>query len=341
MPRKGWRKQRPVVGDPSDPQGMAAALQRYVNHLVLKNYSPRTIELREYHVFVFVAWCDERAITRPGKVTPEILSRYQNHLRHHHKTNGQEMTPQTRGVHVTSIRMFFKWLARENLIPWNPASEMDLPKTGFYLPRGVLSQSDIEQILNAIDVSKRMGIRDRALIEVLYSTGIRRREATNLDISDLKPDQGVVLIRQGKGGIDRMVPIGERAIKWTEKYLIEVRPNLIPHHEETALFLCQGGYRFTPNNIGQVVKKRIKESSIQAEGCCHVFRHSMATHMLENGADIRYIQEILGHARLETTQIYTKVSIDKLKEIHTATHPAKLHRDVHPQEEQGRQSDDD
>ena len=249
------------------------------------------------------------------------------------------MTPQTRGVHVTSIRVFFKWLARENLIPWNPASEMDIPKVGFYLPRGVLGQSDIEQILNAIDVSRRIGIRDRALLEVLYSTGIRRREATDLDMSDLKTDQGVLLVRQGKGKNDRVVPIGERAVKWTEKYLIEVRPNLLPHHEETALFVTRHGDRFSPHNLGNLVKKRIIEAGIKVDGACHVFRHSMATLMLENGADIRYIQELLGHARLETTQIYTRVSIEKLKEIHTATHPARLHREH--KEEQGRRSGDD
>lgn len=327
MPRKGWRKPRPEVGNPSDPQGLAAALKRFVNHLELKNYSPRTVEIRAYHIYVFIAWCDERSITRPAQVTKAILTRYQNHLRHHLKSNGEETTPQTRGVHVTSIRVFFKWLAKENHIPWNPASEMEVPKVGFYLPHGVLGVSEIEQILNHMDVDTTLGLRDRALIELLYSTGIRRREAMNLDVTDLNADRGVLLVRQGKGGIDRMVPIGERAVKWTEKYLHEVRPTLIAHRDETALFVTQHGYRFSPHNLGGRVKKRIRDAGIQVYGACHVFRHSMATLMLENGADIRYIQEILGHARLETTQIYTRVSIEKLKAIHAATHPAKLRRE--------------
>ena len=339
MPRKGWRKQRPEVGDPSDPQGLASALRRFVDYMTIKNFATGTVETREYQIFNFIVWCDERSITRPTDVTKEILWRYQKHLHHFRKPNGAQMTPKTQGAHVTSIRVFFKWLSRENLIPWNPASELELPKIGFFLPHGVLDKSEIEQILNQVDVSKRLGIRDRAVIEVLYSTGIRRQEAANLDVRDLKADRGVLLVRQGKGKTDRVVPIGERAVKWTEKYLIEVRPNLLPHHEETALFVTRHGDRFSPHNLGNLVKKRIVEAGIKVDGACHVFRHSMATLMLENGADIRYIQELLGHARLETTQIYTRVSIEKLKEVHTATHPARLHREQ--KEEQGRGSDDD
>jgi integrase/recombinase XerD len=329
MPKKGWRKERPEVGDPTDPQGLAAALDRFTEHLTVKNFSPRTVEVRDYHVYRFIAWCDERSLTRPTEVTREIVERYQKHLCCHRKPNGNVMTPKTQSGHLTSLRVFFKWLTKANLIPWNPASELELPKVGFYLPHGVLDESQIEQIINHIDLSKRLGIRDRALLEVLYSTGIRRKEASELDLTDLKPDRGVLLVRQGKGGTDRVVPIGERAVKWTEKYLTDVRPNLLPHPEETALFLTQHGDRFAPHNLGNLVKKKIIEAGIEVDGACHVFRHSMATLMLENGADIRYIQEILGHAKLETTQVYTRVSIEKLKEIHTATHPARLKRDTH------------
>jgi len=337
VPRKGWRQARPEVGDPTDPQGLAVSLAKFLSHLKVKNFSERTVEVREHHIYCFIAWCDDRSLTRPGDVTKPILERYQKHLHYRQKSNGHPLTPNTQGSHITSIRMFFKWLTRQNLIPWNPASELELPTVGFHLPHGVLSREEIEQILNHIDLSNRLGIRDRAIIEVLYSTGIRRQEASNLDITDLNADRGVLVVRQGKGDKDRVVPIGARAIKWTEKYLTEVRPNLLPHPEEAALLITQDGNRFTPHNLGSLVKKKIIEAGIDVDGACHVFRHSMATLMLENGADIRYIQELLGHAKLETTQIYTRVSIEKLKEIHAATHPARLHR---AEEEKGKRSDD-
>jgi len=286
----------------------------------VKNFSARTVEVRELHLLNLIAWCDERTLTRPSELTRPILERYQKHLYRRQKPNGRPLTPKTQAGHLTSIRMFFKWLTRENLIPWNPASELELPKVGFYLPHGVLSQPEIEHILNHIDVSHRLGIRDRSIIEVLYSTGIRRQEAAHLDLTDLKADRGVLLIRQGKGKNDRVVPIGERAIKWTEKYLAEVRPNLLPYPEETALFLTCQGERMAPHHLGSLVKKRIIEAEIDVDGACHVFRHSMAT-------------ELLGHAKLETTQIYTRVSIEKLKEIHAATHPARLHRERAPEKE--------
>lgn len=333
MPRKGWRKARPVVGDPSDPTGLAISLNRFLTHLRVKNFSERTVEVREHHVFCFLVWCDARSITRPADITRQILERYQKHLYLSPRENGQGLTAKTQGGHLTSLRMFFKWLTRENVIPWNPASELELPKVGFHLPHGVLGQAEIEQILNEVDVSKRLGIRDRAILEVLYSTGIRRKEAVGLDLTDIKADRGVLLVRHGKGNKDRVVPIGERAIKWVEKYLVEVRPNLLPRPEEKALFLSSQGDRLSTYNLGSLVKKRIVEAGIEVEGSCHVFRHSMATLMLENGADIRYIQEILGHGRLETTQIYTRISIEKLKEIHTAAHPARLHREQPPDEE--------
>lgn len=327
MPRRGWRKPRPPVGDPADPKGLAVALRRYHEYMQIKNFTKSTVETRDYHIHNLIAWCDERSVTRPEDVSKPLLELYQKHLRHYRKSNGSLMTPKTQAGYVTSVRVFFKWLARSDLIPFNPASELELPKTGFYLPHGVLSVGEVEQILNDIDLSKRAGIRDRAIIEVLYSTGIRRKEACDLDLLDLKADRGVLLVRQGKGQTDRVVPIGERAIKWVEKYLIEVRPNLLPREDETALFLSNAAVRFTPHSLGALVKKRIVDAGIEVDGSCHVFRHSMATLMLENGADIRYIQQILGHARLETTQIYTRVSIEKLKDIHAATHPARLHRD--------------
>ena len=152
-------------------------------------------------------------------------------------------------------------------------------------------------------------------------------EVVNLKLYDMDVDRGTLMVRQGKGKKDRMVPIGKRAIGWIEKYITEVRPRLVVDPNNVTLFLTHLGDDFTTNRLTQLVREYVDAADIGKRGSCHLFRHTMATLMLENGADIRFIQAMLGHAKLETTQIYTQVSIRKLKEIHEATHPAKMNRE--------------
>ena len=169
-----------------------------------------------------------------------------------------------------------------------------------------------------------MGIRDRAILETLYSTGIRRHELTALKIYDIDIDAGMIFIRKGKGNKSRRIPIGNRALSWINKYLQEVRPTLDRGKNKTRLFLIYTGHPLSLNGLGNLVRKYLLQSGITKRGACHMFRHAMATQMLEGGADIRYIQQMLGHRNLDSTQVYTKVSIQKLKEIHTQSHPARL-----------------
>lgn len=195
------------------------------------------------------------------------------------------------------------------------------------LPKHVLTIAEVEQVMRQPKLDEPRGVRDRAIIETLYSTGMRRRELIGLALFDIDRERGTVMIRQGKGKKDRMIPIGERAIAWIDRYQEEVRPDLVvgrdPAHLAT-LFLTQTGEPFTPNRLTQLVRGYVEAARLGKSGSCHLFRHTMATLMLENGADIRYIQAMLGHAELSTTQIYTQVSIRRLKEIHTATHPGKV-----------------
>jgi integrase/recombinase XerD len=183
--------------------------------------------------------------------------------------------------------------------------------------------------MRKVNLDEPMGVRDRAILETLYSTGMRRRELIGLQLFDLDRERGTVMIRQGKGKKDRMIPIGERALTWIDRYQHEVRPGLVVGRDPavlSTLFLTHLGEPFTPNRLTQLVRGYIQAADLGKSGSCHLFRHTMATLMLENGADIRYIQAMLGHAELSTTQIYTQVSIRKLKEIHTATHPGKLRK---------------
>jgi integrase/recombinase XerD len=224
------------------------------------------------------------------------------------------------------LKSFFKWLARNNVILYNPASDLELPKLEKRLPRNVMNAAEAESVINQPDTTTPLGVRDRAILETLYSTGVRRMELVGLTLFDLDVSRGTVMVREGKGKKDRMIPIGERALAWIKKYLVDVRPTLVVPPDGGTLFLTVLGEPLSRNRLGELVREYVEKAGIVKKGSCHLFRHTMATLMLENGADIRFIQEMLGHENLSTTQIYTQVSIRKLKEIHTATHPAKMTR---------------
>ena len=339
MPRKGARKAKATVGDPSDAEGLYAWMKRYLEALRVKNYSERTVENRESYLSFFIAWCEARSIGRPQEVTKPILERYQRHLFHMRKENGKPLSFRAQHSRLIPIRAYFKWLTRQNVLLWNPASELELPRLERRLPKHVLTASEAELVLAQPDVREPMGIRNRAILEVLYSTGIRRMEVVHLSVYDLDAERGTLMVRQGKGKKDRMVPIGEQAIAWLERYLNDVRPGLVAPPDDGTLFLTATGEELSPNRLTQLVREYVNAADTGKKGACHLFRHTMATLMLENGADIRYIQEMLGHVELSTTQIYTLVSIRQLKAVHALTHPsAKLERQPKPPSSEERPS---
>jgi integrase/recombinase XerD len=308
----------------SDPQGLAAYVLRYLEWLQVHNYAAPTVQNRQSYLGVFVAWCSERGLVTPREITKPILERYQRSLYTHRKTNGEPLTFRAQHARLIPIRAFFKWCAKQNYLLYNPASEIELPRLEHRLPKHVLTKSEVEQVLAQPDTSEPMGLRDRAILETFYSTGMRRSELMGLGLFDLDRERGTVMIRQGKGKKDRMIPIGERAVAWIDRYQTRVRPELVVARGNATLFLTQAGEAFTPDRLTQLVRGYVNAADIGKTGSCHLLRHTMATLMLENGADIRYIQAMLGHAELSATQIYTQVSIRKLKEIHSATHPAKV-----------------
>ena len=179
-------------------------------------------------------------------------------------------------------------------------------------------------MLGAPNVEEAMGLRDRAILEVFYSTGMRRMELLGLKLYDLDQERGTVFVRQGKGKKDRMIPMGARAFGWVRRYLDEVRPSLSLTPDDGIVFLTNVGLVFEPNRLTQLVRDYVDAAEIGKTGSCHLFRHTCATLMLENGADIRFIQQMLGHEDLKSTQIYTQVAIRTLQQVHAATHPAAL-----------------
>jgi len=325
MPKKGTRKVREPIGDITDPMGFEQMADVFLTSLETTNYSPYTIRQRRSGLDHFTRWAADRGITQVVEVTKPIIDRYQRYLyRYRKKGDNQPLSFLSQRAHLMAVKAFFKYLARNNYILSNPASELELPRIEKRLPRHVLTVNEAERVLVQPKLSDPLGVRDRAILEILYSTGIRRLELINLKLYDMDVERGTVMIRQGKGKKDRMIPIGDRAMMWVDKYLTEVRPRLVFEPDDGTLFLANHGEQFTPCRLTQMVGRYVRKADINKSGACHLFRHTMATLMLENGADIRFIQQMLGHSRLETTEIYTKVSIRKLKEIHTATHPAKL-----------------
>ena len=315
----------------SNPRSMEAYAQAYVEHLKTINYAVQGVKYKHACLRWFIEWCRERGIDRIEMITRPVLQRYQRYLHYAVNRHGKPLTTSTQCNRLTAVRTWFQFLMRENLLLYNPASEMEYPKREKRLPKHTLTAEEAELVLAQPDLETPKGIRDRAILEVLYSTGIRRAELLNLACHDVSASSGVLAIRQGKGKKDRFVPIGERALVWVEKYRDDVRPlHALPAGADN-LFLEITGIKIDPHVVGRAVKKYVKQSGIEKTGSCHLFRHTMATLMLENGADIRFIQQMLGHALLSTTEIYTHVAIHKLKQIHTLTHPGKLAKRKQPE----------
>ena len=309
--------------DPVNPKNMVSMIARFLESMQISNYSENTVKMRELSFRYFLNWCNEREIKNPSEVTLDILELYRKWLYNYRKENEQPLNMGTQYNRTIAIRLFFKWLAQKKHLPYNPASELELPHLGKTLPKNILTSSEVNKILNMPDPTEPIGIRDRTMLETFYSTGIRRSELKNLKIHDVNMEQGLVIIRQGKGKKDRFIPIGERAIQWIEKYLTDSRHMLAGIGDDGTLFISVKGTPLSVHSIGMLTHRYVKKANVGKSGSCHIFRHTMATLMLENGADIRFIQQMLGHEKLTTTQIYTQVSIRKLKEVHTKTHPAK------------------
>jgi integrase/recombinase XerD len=303
---------------------MKELLEAHCQWMETRNYAQGTIHNGRLYIGRFIDWLAERGVLRAQDVTRPMLERYQRVLFHHRKQDGQPLSFAGQHVRLTTIQGFFKWLCRKYYITANPAADLELPKVEKRLPRQVLTAHEAEQILSQPDLATPVGIRDRAILEILYSTGMRRKELTGLRLYDLDLERGTVMIREGKGKKDRLLPIGQRAAAWLNKYLEEARSKLVVEPDEREIFLCVSGRGLTPGVLGNVVHEYVQRSGIGKVGSCHLFRHAMATLMLENGADLRYVQQMLGHARLNTTEIYTHITIQKLIEVHRQTHPAKL-----------------
>ena len=322
--RKGGQKPPTDDGLDRTSSGTLASLtDHWLSHLEARNYSPRTLDMHKWALKTFLQWTQERELTTPVKITRPHLESFQRWLHRYRQKNGNPLAINTQRQRLSAIQRLFAHLTKKNHIPANPAADLELPRKPYHrLPKG-LTRQELAIVLNVPNITDPLGIRDRAILETLYATAARRSELVNLDLQDLDSSARTIHIRQGKGGKSRLVPVAKNALHWLQRYLEKTRPLLTISTTEQALFLSGYGSRLSATYLGNWVTKTITAADINKQGSCHLFRHSCATHMLENGADIRLIQQLLGHANLDTTSIYTEVAITHLKEVYGRTHPSE------------------
>lgn len=235
----------------------------------------------------------------------------------HEKDKGLSVNSIARNL--AALRTFYRFLAREKLIKADVSSYIDSPKLWKKIP-DILSFDEVERLIESSDLNKPQGIRDRAIMELMYATGMRVSEVSHIKVSDVHMDVGFVRCL-GKGKKERIIPLGKKAITAITRYLEKVRPGQLKDSGATELFLNRSGKRISRVSLWKLIKGYARKARIKKEMRPHILRHSFATHLLERGADLRSVQEMLGHANISTTQIYTHVTQDRLKSIHKMFHP--------------------
>jgi len=227
--------------------------------------------------------------------------------------------PRSTARQLSSFRRFYRFLLREGVIGEDPTLKIDMPKIGRSLPKA-LTEAEVESLLRAPEVSDPLGHRDRAMLEVLYATGLRVSELINLKQSDINLNQGVVRIH-GKGDRERLIPLGDEAQRWLREFAAGPRIEILLERQTDYVFPTRRGDRMTRQAFWHIIKRYAKKAEIGGKLSPHTLRHAFATHLLNNGADLRVVQMLLGHSDLSTTQIYTHVARERMKELHAEHHP--------------------
>ncbi len=297
-------------------------LDAFIEDCRSRGYSEGTLGGYRKDIGVFINWAWEQDCLSANDITRQLLEAYQQYLVGYRTRYGTILKPSTQKTYLMRLQSLLCWLARQGVLAYNPAERLVLPDTGIKLPQ-VLSVDEMVYLIASVDIQIPFGVRDRAIIETLYSTGMRGMEAANLTLDNLELETGWVMIRQGKWKKDRRLPIGDSAIDWLEQYIRYERPKAKRAAEYDNVFLTAQSRPFKSKGISALVHRYLAKARLREQGGSHLIRHSMATHMLENGADIRYIQQMLGHSDLSSTQIYTQVQDPALKDVHDKTHPAK------------------
>jgi integrase/recombinase XerD len=289
-------------------------IDRFCDHLWLEDgLASLTLAAYRRDLNAFCAWLKrERQQDLSGAAAGDIESylawRFARHAQ-----------PRSAARYTSALKRFYRYLLRENLIASDPTLNLDSPKLPRALPK-TLTEADVERLLDSAETGTALGLRDRAMLETLYATGLRVSELVALRLTAVNPNDGVLRVT-GKGNKDRLVPLGEEAVLWLRRYLEDARPLLLAKHLSDAVFVTSRGGGMTRQAFWYLIKRRAHAAGISRPLSPHTLRHAFATHLLNHGADLRVVQMLLGHSDISTTQIYTHVARERLKQLHAQHHP--------------------
>lgn len=310
---------------------LPSLVERYLASLRARGYAALTVAHERIYLGQLVDWLVARGIEDVRRVTPQVVEDYRRALAAHRyrrsrapRARWRALTPRGRHARLLLVCRFLRFLVAEHVLLADPTAALVVAAPRRQLPRRVLGESQVRRLLAAADLRTPWGIRARAILELVYSSGLRRAEVAALDVHDLDLTSGTVTVRRGKGGKGRVVPLGQAAADALLRYLEEVRPLWLTSPAVTALFLAAGvgrrGHRLSAASIHLTVRAAARSAGL-GRVAPHALRHAMATHLVRAGAGVRHVQEILGHANVETTEIYTHVAVRDLARAHARSHP--------------------
>ena len=306
---------------------MDLLLVRFIEAATAWNWSRKSLVSYEQNVRCFFDWlAAETDIETLAGVTPDTLASYQMALLSVEKKNGEPLSVGTQSQRITALKSFFRFLAEEGKLLTDPAASLRRPKKRQLLPQPLLTPKEAIRLLDSVKTTTPLGLRDRAILEVFYATGVRNAELRALQLSDFDPVGQTLTVNEGKGRKSRVVPLGSTAAEILTDYVAQARPKLAQQRTVQNLFVTKNGLPLDPKLVITIVRRHLKRAGIDKPIRPHRLRHACATHMLKGGADIRHVQKLLGHASLQTTQIYTRVEISDLKAVHRRFHPRERGR---------------
>lgn len=300
---------------------LTALKAEYLKWLKVRNLSVHTIKGADFMLIRFFDYLSAQGIDAVDRITAQSMRDYQIELYECLDRKGRPYSIGYQNSLLSTARQFVRFLYQRDYITCDPGRDLAYAKQPKRLPAGVLSVTEARRIVTAPNTKCVIGYRDRAILEVLYSSGIRKQELINLTLADVDYHDGFLRIEQGKGGKDRIVPIGKICCRYLENYIKSVRGELIKDPYNNHLFLSVRGNRLSKNMVWELVKKYAQKAKIKKNVSPHTFRHTCATAMLKNKADLNSIRKLLGHESLNTTSVYTHLSIADLKAVHQRCHP--------------------
>ena len=296
-------------------------LHRFQGDLQIRNYSARTVTDYGYNLALLFQFLEQRQITDIQSVTSATLADFQRWVYYQPTKQGTPRGVLNQNGILAAVKSFCRFLKVEGYLAADPAEGIEYAREPRSLPRNVLTPQEAKRIIEAVDTTTVLGYRDRTILEVLYATGIRNEELRNLTVADVNLEEGLLRVNHGKGGKDRVTPLGQMASRFLDTYINGIRPQLLGERHGDRLFLSFRGNPIDAHSVGDLVKRHAKLARVKKHVTPHVWRHTCATHLVKNNANLRHVQDLLGHGSLATTERYLRLTIADLKEAHARFHP--------------------